>query len=501
MSLIDNKRTEINNDNDETTKKLKVLETVVWQIFYLGLLILAGTLMLYTCRGSQTNLFPTCVEFAPYTSIIPTFSSDSVPTNINITKGDENTSTKMFFSIDENMDIMTNKSFFTWLRNFTEGPKSGHFSLFFASIMQNILAFNFSIVNYIYQFFNNILPETFIIILLPYIAFFLYFGLAIVDGFYFIYLWFSQLFLFCSEKKDTGDPNKTIWEHKDGEIWKFMNWWKIGVAFMLCGVGICISLAFIIVAVIYTFILPLTFKTTVGEKKKYGVFSIFTDSLFTDILKFKRSIIMIFISYILISSTLTAFGVAAATAAFIVCIGLYFFTDIFHKYTPKASDSVTAGLASYDPITKTCGKLPEVQFSANTGGNQGDNQEQQQQQGQGQEQQQGQGQGQQQGQQGQGQEQQQGQELDLNQAKGDNQDQNQIIQSPINSEPLNFDQGQVQIPSANVSDVSSQPTIPLQTQIIPQPINSEQEAQQPMNPLQQQIGGGWKNRSRKNRKI
>ena len=154
MSLIDNKRSEINNDNDETTKKIKILQTVVWQIFHLGLLILVGSWMLYTCRGSQTNLFPTCVEFAPYTSIIPTFSSDSVPTNINITKGNENTSTKMVFSIDENMDIMTNKSFFTWLRNLMEGPKSGHFSLYFASIMQNILAFNFSIVNYIYQFFT-----------------------------------------------------------------------------------------------------------------------------------------------------------------------------------------------------------------------------------------------------------------------------------------------------------------------------------------------------------
>lgn len=463
MSSIDNKRSEINNDNDETTKKLQVVQTLVKQIFHLGILIIVGSCMLYTCRGSQTNLFPTCVEFAPYTSIVPTFSSDSgpirsVPTNVNITKGDDSTSTKMFFSIDENMDIMTNKSFFTWLRNKMEGPKSGHFGLYFASIMQHLLAFNFSIVNYIYQFCNNILPETFIIILLPYIAFFLYFGLAIVDGFYFVYLWFSQLSMFCSEKKETGDPNKTIWEHKDGAIWKFMNWWKIIVAFMLCGFGIFISIPLIIVAVIYTFILPLTFNTTVGDKKKYGVFS-----LFTDILKFKRSIIMFFVSYILIGSTLTAFGMAAATAAFIVCIGLYFFTDIFHKYSPKASDSVTAGLASYDPITKTCGKLPDVPFS--TGGNQGQgqnqdfNQEQDFNQDQGQDYNQGQRQG-------------QGQDYNQDQVQGQDYNQGQGLGQVYN--PINSVQDQVQQPPAPIP----QAPIPLQ-----------------------QTGAGWKNRSRKNRKI
>ena len=497
MSSIDNKRSEINNDNDETTKKLQVVKTLGKQIFHLGLLIIVGSCMLYTCRGSQTNLFPTCVEFAPYTSIVPTFSSDSVPTNINITKGDENTSTKMVFSIDENMDIMTNKSFFTWLRNWTEGPKSGHFSLYFASIMQHILAFNFTIVNYIYQFFNNILPETFIIILLPYIAFFLYFGLAIVDGFYFVYLWFSQLSMFCSEKKDTGDPNKTIWEHKDGAIWQFMNWWKIGVAFffVLIGVSTTISLPFIIIAIAYTFILPLTFKTTVGEKKKYCVFSIFTNSLFTDILKFKRSIIMFVVSYILITTTLTAFGMAAAVAAVIVCIGLYFFTDIFHKYTPKASDAVTAGLASYDPIIKTCGKLPDVPFSANTGGNLTENTvsedtsivptkngETKEVPVKGQ---------------------------DQNQVY--NPDQNQVYnQEPIQGQDYNQGQNYNQGPIQGYNQGQNQGQGQIQGQDYNQGQNQGQgrnqgqgynQDQQTINPMYQQQGGGWKNRSRKNRKI
>jgi hypothetical protein len=190
---------------------------------------------------------------------------------------------------------------------------------------------------------------------------------------------------------------------------------------------------------------------------------------------------MFVVSYILITTTLTAFGMAAAVAAVIVCIGLYFFTDIFHKYTPKASDAVTAGLASYDPIIKTCGKLPEVQFSK--GGNQGE--------GQGQNQDFTQGEG-------------QGQIQDFNQGQGQNQDFNQV-----QGQNQDFTQGQGQNQDFNQNQGQNQDFNQGQDQRqVYNPINSVQvQVQQPPAPIPQapiplqQTGAGWKNRSRNNRKI
>jgi hypothetical protein len=356
-SAIDQKREENNNKEDPTAKQLKIVETLSFQLLHLGILVLFGTFALYACRGAQTNLFPTCVDFAPYTSVLPTFSADSVETNVNIVKGQS--STKMVFPIGKNLDYMTNHSLFTWLRNFIEGPKSNQFTLYFASIMQNILALNFSAINTFYQTCNAMLPEILIILLLPYVISFLYIGLAIVDGFYFVYLWFSKLALFCSYKKDTGNPNITTWEHPQGAIWSITNWWKIFVAIILFffGISTFISMPIIFFAVAYTFFFPLTLKTTVSGRKKYGPFS-----LLQDVFKFKRNIFMYIISFLLLNDTANTFGAAAATSVVIICIMLFFFTGLYHDYEPNAKDAVSAGLASFEPSSKTCGKLNEVEI-------------------------------------------------------------------------------------------------------------------------------------------
>jgi hypothetical protein len=360
-SAIDQKREENNNKEDPTVKQLKIVETLSFQLLHLGILVLFGTFALYACRGSQTTLFPTCVDFAPYTSVLPTFAADSVETNVNIVKGQS--STKMIFPIGKNLDYMTNHSLFTWLRNFIEGPKSNQFTLYFATIMQNILALNFSAINTFYQTCNTWLPEILIILLLPYVISFLYIGLAIVDGFYFVYLWFAKLVLFCSYKDSTENPNKTTWVHPQGAIWSITNWWKIFVAVILFffGISAFISMPIIFVAVAYTFFFPLTLKTTLSGRKNYGPFS-----LLQDVFKFKRNIFMYIISFLLLNNTANVFGAAAATSVVVICIGLFFFTGLYHDYEPTAKDAISPGLANFEPTLKTCGKLNEVEIEMPT---------------------------------------------------------------------------------------------------------------------------------------
>jgi hypothetical protein len=356
-SAVDQKRKENNPSNGQ----IQTLRDLSYNILILGIVVLFGTLSLYICRGSQTNLFPTCVDFAPYTMVIPDFSSNFIETNVNIVKG--HSSTKMGFSVEENMDMMSNHSAFAWLRNFIDGPKSNQTSLYFASIMQNILALNFTIINGFYQFCNSFLSETMIVFFVPWIAIFVHFGLTFVDGFYFIYLWFSKLPMFCSYKKETGDPNVTTWQHQPGAIWNITNWWKIFIAIILFFFGIAglASVPFVLFGVVYSVILPLMLKTEVGtgsgKKKEYGPWS-----LFKDVLKFKRNILMYFVSFILLSTTSSAIGMGAATSVVIICIGLYFFTDVYHPYEPKDIDNVSAGLASYVPSVKKCGNTKKVEI-------------------------------------------------------------------------------------------------------------------------------------------
>jgi hypothetical protein len=178
-----------------------------------------------------------------------------------------------------------------------------------------------------------------------------------------VYLWFAKLGLFCSYKDSTENPNKTTWIHPQGAIWSITNWWKIFVAIILFffGISVFISMPIIFVAVAYTFFFPLTLKTTVSGRKNYGPFS-----LLQDVFKFKRNIFMYIISFLLLNDTANVFGAAAATSVVVICIGLFFFTGLYHDYEPTAKDSITPGLASFEPTLKTCGKLNEVEIEIPT---------------------------------------------------------------------------------------------------------------------------------------
>jgi len=362
MASIDEKKKEIENQNNTSNTKVAVIGKIAMQFINLGIIIIFGTGALYTCRAAQTNLFPTCVEFAPYTSVIPTFSTEAVETNINIGKnGNDTTSTKMTFSIEDNIKMMTNSTFFRWFRNLTEGPKSNQIKLYIGLMMQNILALNFSIINFVYQTINSLLPEILIVLLTPFILIFIYFGLWFVDFFYVFYLVLANLYVFCLPRKLSDDENMTIWDYsKSKDIWEFQNWWKIIAAFFFYLIQFFFGLFLTSIAVIYFFFFPFTLKSTVktdNGEKPYGI-----SSLFFDVLKFNRRIIMFILSFYLIMDMVASFGAAAAVATLVIFILLFFFSEIYSKYQVKESDGVTPGLVSFDPPTKTCGKLQEVEI-------------------------------------------------------------------------------------------------------------------------------------------
>ena len=259
----------------------------------------------------------------------------------------------------DNIKMMTNSTFFRWFRNLTEGPNSNQIKLYFGLMMQNILALNFSIINFVYQTINSLLPEILIVLLTPFILIFIYFGLWFVDFFYVFYLVLANLYVFCLPHELSPDKNKTNWDYsKSKDIWEFQNWWKIIAAFFFYLIPLLVGWFLTPIAVIYSFFFPFTLKSTVGETKKpYGI-----SSLFFDVLKFNRRIIMFILSFYLIMDMVASFGAAAAVATLVIFILLFFFSEIYSKYQVKESDSVTPGLVSFDPPTKTCGKLQAVEI-------------------------------------------------------------------------------------------------------------------------------------------
>ena len=88
------------------------LLTLLGKLFVLGIVVVVGTCLVYTCRVAQSNILPTDMNFTPYTDVIPTIVGGDKVVNIDIVKTAEGIfSTKLIFPLTENMNDLRNKGF------------------------------------------------------------------------------------------------------------------------------------------------------------------------------------------------------------------------------------------------------------------------------------------------------------------------------------------------------------------------------------------------------
>lgn len=322
---------------------------IFYQLITLGIIILIGTLFLYTGKVAQSNILPTCLAFVPYTDVAPPLKE--VPVDINVVKTEKGAwSTKLKFPLDENLKAI--EKTLCALKNMINGPKTSVFKLYIATTLQEVISCNFNIINTIYNFINAFVPETLIVLLGPFLGFFIYILTGVIDTFYLIFLWFYNIHLLFSEKTETA--NSTSW--KSGDMWGILTWyWALFyiflfiISFFLVGASLIIPILSFLISTFCIFF-PLFMKSknaTTG--KSYGI-----GEAIKNVLKFKMSIIMILMSLNIIVSANSNFGGYTAFVSIVACVLLYFFTSVYQPYTPKGIDHSTFGLGDYSQAEKVC---------------------------------------------------------------------------------------------------------------------------------------------------
>ena len=73
-----------------------------------------------------------------------------------------------------------------------------------------------------------------------------------------------------------------------------------------------------------------------------------------NVLKYKISVIMLFLSFFAILNTSTFFSSYVTLVAFVAFLILYFFSTIYKRYIPTSKDAATPGLSDYKQATKKC---------------------------------------------------------------------------------------------------------------------------------------------------
>jgi len=346
-STIDDKKKQQTPDPKQDL--LNFFLGILYQLIVFGILILIGSLGLYSYRVAQTNILPTCSSFAPYTDVVPPIKE--IPIDINIVKTDKGVwSTKIEFPLEENFKTINNT--LGILHKWINQPNSNVYKLYIATTLQQLIVCNFTITNNINNFMNSMLTETWIILLSPYIMFFTGILTSLINTIYFIILWFYNIYLLFSEKGES--KTETVW--KDGEMWGLLNWgWALLYIFIFCilfftvGLGIIIPIVACLIS-LFCMVFPLFMKSKNKQTgKSYGL-----GETIKNVLKFKLNIIMILLSLYIISSASNNFGGYAAFVAVVACIILYFFSSVYHQYTPKATDHSSFGLGDFVQAEKIC---------------------------------------------------------------------------------------------------------------------------------------------------
>jgi len=399
-SAIDDKKqssnTNTTNGNNPGSETKTFFGALIFQLFNLFILIIAGGAMLWSAKVAQTNLMPTDIDCAPY-KMSETTINDGKPiiVNVDVVKSSnsqgtpEIKSTKIEFPIEENMNIIKFGIFgLNSIREWTDGPNSNPYTLYLGTIWQKMSANYSSMMNGFYNVLNENCSESVIIFLAPFIMIFVLYGVGLINGFYGVLLWFTQLYLLFSTNvnkfdepvldsdgkpvlKPDGTPQiseRKVWKYKKGDMGKHWVWSILYtfMSFITVGFpGAFIIIYFLIRGAFSSLFLPFQMKakTNVGESAS----SEYTFStLMGNILKYKMSVIMYIVSLFIISDAYSVVGALGAFIGIVACIFVYsFYPNIYQQFKPGAENAEsTINLAPYKMVNKVCTENIKKIFSS-----------------------------------------------------------------------------------------------------------------------------------------
>jgi hypothetical protein len=331
--------------------------------------ILVGSIVLYGARVSQSNILPTDYNCFPYTDVIPIIGKAIINTDIVKSKELGEISTKIIFPFEPdhvNRNVLK-EGFISYFKNLKQSKDSNTLYLYISTIIHSLLSVNISLFNTVYNMMNSNLTETIIIFLSPIVMIILFMLLFFGNSFYLVYLFLYNTCLFYSTKTVDLTTDKASWEQKeDDSMWTFGmfffgNWWKsiliiIGVLFFLSTIGGFLLPILSVFAILYSFLLPLFMEAELYNPDNPSKKTPYTfKTAFMNILKYKMSIIMYIISFIVISDAFSTLGVYAGVMAIIVCLLLYFFKpQIYQPYVPKQILSHHVGFSPSTQATREC---------------------------------------------------------------------------------------------------------------------------------------------------
>jgi hypothetical protein len=325
------------------TKYLNFFKSVLIILIIVIIYFFNGSLILYGCKVSQSNVLPTDLNCEPYTDNQPKITP--IFTNIFIRSGGNPTSMKLSIPYSENKK----NTVIDLLRKSKYNPNSGNATNFFISVLEGLLSFNYSWIDTVFTLLNH-LPESLILLLGPIVLMFVVSVMLIVEFFYLCYLWFSNISWFFKTNVATGENEKPKWEPVTF-IEPFNFYWGCVMAFIF-------FILFFVLLIGLPFVLPfLPFFTTswallsvFGYKGNMNGQTVKFTDIFKDTLKYYKTTFMVTFTLLTALSAFSNLGTTAGT----MCLVTVILLTIFSSYYKDVAEQGLSALVSDEQAIRQC---------------------------------------------------------------------------------------------------------------------------------------------------
>jgi hypothetical protein len=369
-SAIDQKKEEEESTNSTNylSKFMKFIISIIVVILIILIYFGVSGLLLYVCKLAQSNILPTEDKCFPYTDNIPEIQK--VKTNLFTTFTEPEMSVKLEFPYNEynSSNVILDK-----LREYKKSPSSHFLANYFISIIENLIQFNYSIINTIMNMMNEV-PEILIIAFGPIIVGFIFAINMLINEIYLIYLWFVNMYwFFKTNKNDTGKGNP---EWDDVTLLTPVNW------FLGFGIVILFIILFFVglplIAFIPFFILLWCGLSSVMYKGIINNKDVNVFTIIKDVLKYYKVSIVTLISVFVVLLAFSTLGAVPGIFSIITVCLIYFgfvSMDIFNPIeisdlSPVVSNKQAKKICSLkNEIKEKHGFLYNLIFGQKGGGN------------------------------------------------------------------------------------------------------------------------------------
>jgi hypothetical protein len=343
-AAIDDKKTTSSSQASEMASNIgKFLTTVILLVIIISLYFSYGGLILYACKLGQSNILPTDTHCYPYTNQKP--DVEAIQTNIFTTFTDPPLSMKMNFPYDT---YNSSNKLLDLFRKYKEEPHSNFLINYFIAIIESLLSFNYTSINYILNMLNG-LPEMMILLFGPFIISFISTFIFLIDSLYLMYLWFAKMGWFFKTNHNKNPNHKADW--KDVTILEPINY--------VCSIAIVILFLFLFwILLLGLPVLPIltmgwclfscvTYKARINEKTVNSL------NVIQDMFKYYKVTIMSIFSFFVVISAFSNLGALPGVFSIVTLILIYWGIIGINIFDPISKQNLSA-LVSSEQAKKVC---------------------------------------------------------------------------------------------------------------------------------------------------